>query len=363
MSEKTDLISVIVPIYNTEAYLSRCVGSIRQQSYSHLEIILVDDGSTDGCAKLSDKWSAEDRRIKVIHKQNAGQGLARNDGLEIAAGRYVTFIDSDDWISLTHVERLYDALREHEADAALGNHTRVTADGTCSQRLLPLREGVYDREAIVDEIMLPLIGAEPEDSRDILVNSSVSMNLYSMDLIREKGIRFISERYAVAEDFFFNVDFFQHAEKVVHTGESGYYYFQNSASTCEKYNPNRFERTLNYYGVIREKVSQYGLLDRAERRIWRSFLMKIRVAIRHIVQSDLSCGEKRRQIEAILNDSTVSAVLAAYPIESYIPSMRLLASRMRGKDVNGVYWLMYLRESARNTRLLRQALRLMGIGK
>ena len=95
---KSDLISVIVPVYNMEQYLERCINSIKKQSYSNLEIILVDDGSTDHSADMCDTYAQEDQRIKVIHKVNGGLSEARNAGLAIATGTYIGYVDSDDWI-------------------------------------------------------------------------------------------------------------------------------------------------------------------------------------------------------------------------------------------------------------------------
>ncbi|MBQ6857596.1 MAG: glycosyltransferase, partial [Lachnospiraceae bacterium] len=93
-----DLISIIVPVYKVEMYLDRCVRSLVEQSYTNLEIILVDDGSPDNCGIMCDRWTEKDRRIKVIHKKNGGLSDARNAGLRIAAGEYIAFVDSDDWI-------------------------------------------------------------------------------------------------------------------------------------------------------------------------------------------------------------------------------------------------------------------------
>lgn len=358
-----ELITVIVPVYNVEQYLLRCVESIQKQTYKNLEIILVDDGSPDNCPQMCDRLASEDSRIKVIHKENAGQGLARNDGLAIANGAYVTFVDSDDWISESHIEHLYAAIERAQADVVLGNHTVVGADGTMSERSIPLKEGQYEGDAIMEAILLPLIGSDVNSHNDILINSSVSMNLYKMDLIKAHDVKFISERYAVAEDFFFNVDFFYYSKKVVFVKEMGYYYFQNAESTCNKYDPKRFERTLNYYQTICERTEKYGWKNRIEHRIERSFLMKIRVAIRNIVTSELKRKDKLCEIRDILGHETVRNVLAQYPIDTYIPSMRFLAKMMRSQRVVTVYYLMKLRETAKHRRLLKSVLKLMGIGK
>ena len=112
----SELISVIVPIYKVEAYLDECVRSIVGQTYPHLEIILVDDGSPDGCGALCDEWAKRDDRIKVIHKPNGGLSDARNTGLEIASGDYIAFVDSDDWIEPEMYERMLSALLREDAD-------------------------------------------------------------------------------------------------------------------------------------------------------------------------------------------------------------------------------------------------------
>ena len=101
-----DLISVIVPVYNVEPYLRKCVDSILAQSYSNLEVILVDDGSPDGCGAICDEYAAKDARVRVIHKPNGGVSDARNAGLDIMTGDYVAFVDSDDWIDKQHLSSL-----------------------------------------------------------------------------------------------------------------------------------------------------------------------------------------------------------------------------------------------------------------
>ena len=111
-----DLISVIVPIYHVEQYLEQCIQSIRNQTYKNLEIILVDDGSDDQCPQICDKHAREDKRIKVIHKKNAGQDSARKMGMSIASGNYIGYVDGDDWIEPVMYEKLLDYAHQYEVD-------------------------------------------------------------------------------------------------------------------------------------------------------------------------------------------------------------------------------------------------------
>ena len=113
---KNELVSIIVPAYNVEKYIKKCINSLINQTYKNIEIILVDDGSTDGTGKICDLFSKKDKRIKVIHKENGGLSDARNCGIDIATGNYILLVDSDDYVDLEIVEFLYNNLKENNAD-------------------------------------------------------------------------------------------------------------------------------------------------------------------------------------------------------------------------------------------------------
>ena len=122
------LISVIVPVYKVEDYLDQCVQSISRQTYSNLEIILVDDGSPDKCPKMCEEWAARDSRIKVLHKQNGGLSSARNAGLDICSGEFIAFVDSDDWLKEEMYQILYDTIERENADICACNIIRCYQD-------------------------------------------------------------------------------------------------------------------------------------------------------------------------------------------------------------------------------------------
>lgn len=113
------LISIIVPVYMAEKYLNRCIESILCQTYKNFELILVDDGSPDTSGDLCDYWAGQDSRVKVIHKENGGASSARNCGLKIAKGKYIAFVDSDDWLEPNMYEQLYKLLEENKAQMAI----------------------------------------------------------------------------------------------------------------------------------------------------------------------------------------------------------------------------------------------------
>ena len=135
-------ISVIVPIYNVEKYLNKCLDSILQQTFTDYELILVDDGSTDTSEKIADEYAAKDDRITVIHKQNGGLSDARNCGLDKATGKYICFIDSDDWIEDTYLEELLSLAKNNEADIVICNYLKNSGDKSISQ---PSDPGIVDQ--------------------------------------------------------------------------------------------------------------------------------------------------------------------------------------------------------------------------
>lgn len=137
-----ELISIVVPIYNVEQYLRKCIDSILDQSYKNLEIILVDDGSPDSSGKICDEYAKEDIRVRVIHQENTGLSGARNAGLEIANGKYISFIDSDDWIDSKFIETLYHDMKE--------NNAQIAAPGFC----LAYEDGSYVNDSKVDKLTI-----------------------------------------------------------------------------------------------------------------------------------------------------------------------------------------------------------------
>ena len=145
-------ISIIVPIYNVEKYLRKCIDSILNQSYDNLQIILVDDGSPDNCPKICDEYLNKDNRIQVIHKSNGGLSSARNAGIKVANGKYIAFIDSDDYIELNMIEKLVNAIEKSNADLCICGIRWVNKDGTLFTKVAksPIKNIVYDDDKKFD---------------------------------------------------------------------------------------------------------------------------------------------------------------------------------------------------------------------
>ncbi len=209
------VISVIIPVYNVEKYLDRCVQSVVDQSYSNLEIILVDDGSTDNCPIICDEWTNRDNRIRVIHKKNGGLSDARNAGMAAASGEYISFIDSDDWIEPEMMERLLRAIVQDESDIAACTVKMVWEDGSPGKLLTAQENCVLNREEAQRALL-----------RETLLKQPVWYKLYKTDLVKE--IPFAVGKYH--EDVFWSYQAIGAAKRVSVIDYPGYNYFQRSDS-------------------------------------------------------------------------------------------------------------------------------------
>lgn len=173
---KEDLISVVVPVYNVEKYLDKCVLSILNQSYQNLEIILVDDGSPDNCGVICDKYRQQDKRIRVIHKKNGGLSDARNAGIEIATGKYITFVDSDDYIDEDYIEYLYSLIKKYKVNLSFCKYCVERSEPRNRENSL-LKDEKCDKISAFEEILY---------ARNFEVSACAKMYLRS----QFKGIRF-----------------------------------------------------------------------------------------------------------------------------------------------------------------------------
>ena len=205
---KGKTISIIVPVYNVEPYLQQCISSILNQTYQNLEIILVDDGSTDRCPEICDGYAVLDKRIKVIHKKNGGLSDARNAGLAVASGEYIGFVDSDDWISSTMYEELIHAAEGFEAEIACCDFVRIENQTILETRKFGIKRRITGRD-MIREIFC-------KNSDNVVVWNK----LYVSDLF--KFVRFPYGE--IHEDNAILCKTIGKAGIVAYTGTVGYYY-------------------------------------------------------------------------------------------------------------------------------------------
>lgn len=219
------LISIIIPVYNVKGYLEKCLRSVCEQTYKNLEIIVVDDGSTDGSGQLCDQFARTDSRIKVFHQENAGQSSARNNGLSVAQGEYIGFVDSDDWIDSDMYEFLHHLLIANDADIAVCAHYIERATETKAR----YSSGMFTSFSSDEAIRALLV--------DKKIRNYVWDKLYRRDLFSE--IRFPENQ--IFEDMAVSYRIFIQANKVVMQDSPKYHYLKRGGSTTlgKGYDPEK----------------------------------------------------------------------------------------------------------------------------
>lgn len=241
-----DLISIIVPVYNVENYLKRCLDSIINQTYKNLEIICIDDGSKDSSGKILDKYKLKDKRIKVRHKKNGGLASARNAGIQVATGKYIGFVDSDDYIEPNMFEELYNSIIENNSDISI-----------CNFYL-----DYEDENKIIENVNNDVINAKMEKLEYINklfrnnYNCYMCNKLYKAKLI--KKLKF-DQSILILEDVVYNVDLSQYVNTVSYVDKCLYYYVQRNTSITHKGN-KKVDSNLYYIkGVVNDKLEKYNI--------------------------------------------------------------------------------------------------------
>lgn len=245
-------ISVIVPVYKTEQYLKRCVDSIINQTYPNLEIILVDDGSPDKCPEICDRFAETDKRIKVIHTQNAGVSAARNVGLDAATGEYLAFVDSDDYIDSTMYEEMMTLAQKSSCDLIMCDCVKEFPDHT-ELYTHDIRVGYYSKQELKTEYYPHLLMMENVEYPATISNW---LFLFKKELLKENSekeeIRYISG-IRFSEDLLFGAQLMRNAESFFYMkGKALYHYFINPSSATHIYAPDKWDNYCRLYQKIRD---------------------------------------------------------------------------------------------------------------
>jgi len=304
-------VSVVVPVYNVGKYLDRCVNSIVNQTYRNLEIILVDDGSPDRCPEMCDAWAEKDSRIKVIHKENAGLGMARNTGIENATGSYICFFDSDDYVHEETIEKAFKAMADNDAEIVIYGMSRISAQGTLVRNVIPQPEkAVYRGDEVQDIFLLDLIDTNYVGAKTKDLTLSAWACLFRMDLVRRTGWRFVSERESISEDSHSLIWLYKYVRSVAILPEALYFYCENTASLTQVYRADRFLRIKDFYLNCVQMARQIGHSPKVCARISGLFLSFSIAAMKQIVAAEMPLRGKRTELKKIVEDDLMQRVLA-----------------------------------------------------
>lgn len=257
-------ISVVIPVYNVKDYLERCVRSLLNQKYDDYEIILVDDGSTDESGKLCDLIAEGHEKIFAVHKANGGLASARNYGLDHVRGKYVTFVDADDWVTDNYFSFIDEHLKENKSEVIKFGYQRVQNGEKRSVTIPYFDEGLYDRQKVESVILPGTIGPIClfDYTRSALMSACVCA--YLVKFLNDNNIRFQSEREILSEDHLFNYKVLLRANTVEISHEILYMYDFREGSLTKRYISNMVERKQNLLRVYKEELENLNLFRKYE---------------------------------------------------------------------------------------------------
>ena len=296
-------VSVVIPVYKVEATLRRCVDSVLGQTFSDIEVILVNDGSPDSCGEMCDEYARADGRVQVIHKENGGLSSARNAGIEIARGEYIMFLDSDDHLSDDAMEYLL----KGRADWIIG--TVISVSHSKKIMYQEDRESeLFDRSQFPGEVPVLI-----EERRMNYIHG----NLYRRELIETHGIRFEDDKLSYGEDTVFNFTFLPYCESIYVCGHPVHYYIKSADGLASMYRHDRYQKTVRLNDYVESVCTEMGCANDAAHAAInkRRVLSAIWCTEATLHAKGLSFDEKRVGLTPIARDKRLKSIIDSVDAE------------------------------------------------
>ena len=298
-------VSIIIPVYGVEKYIKRCLDSVVNQTLKNIEIIIVNDETTDNSMLICEEYAKKDSRINIYNKKNEGLGLTRNYGIEKAHGEYIAFLDSDDFVDLDFYEKLYNNAKKNGSEVCFTNYKRFYDKDNIIHSPggnIPFEEETIDAK----RLLLNMMKAEAQNGR--FIGMSVWRSIYKKSIVEQYNIKFCSERIFISEDIIFNFDYLIHAKKVSFIRDTYYYYCLNSSSLTQTYRKDRFEKNKILNEELLRKVKEISESKLYESGIANMYIDNIRGCIKNEFYHNkykIACNN----VKVILNDITVQNAL------------------------------------------------------
>ena len=245
---KNPKVSIIIPTYNSAGYIEKCVNSLIKQTLKEIEIIFVDDGSSDETAQICEEYASLDCRVKLIKQEHKKQGAARNNGTNNATGEYIGFVDSDDWVDVDYYEKLYKAAKKYDSDIALATNVRI-GNGKTKKRL-----DIKDEKFVVNFQDKLDIGKQP-------TNPCPTNKIYKASMLKDNNISW--QEGVFCEDKLFTMQAVYYANGIVSVPDIYYYYYRNMTSTVNSKTKEHLEKLATDKNNARRAVVEF-LRDKKE---------------------------------------------------------------------------------------------------
>lgn len=298
------LISIIVPVYNVEDYLTECLDSLVNQTYKNIEIICVNDESPDDSYVILDKYAKLDKRIKIINQKNQGLSGARNTGMKNASGDYVMFVDSDDWIDLNTCESAVNAALKNSADLVMWSYTRESGERSLEKLMFWDDNTVFEADRVKNTINRRLCGLLGEElSRPDYANAIETAwgKLYRFSLIKDNNVEFISERTIGTEDALFNIYATKYVNRAVYLKKSfNHYRKNNNTSLTSNYKSKLFKQWQCLFDHIQAYIDENNLGDSFRQSLSNRIALSLVGLGLNVMQADCGGKQKRKMLKDII---------------------------------------------------------------
>lgn len=324
-NNNAELISIVVPVYNAAPFLEKCVLSLVEQDYEPVEILLVNDGSTDGSKEICDRLAAQYPQIRVFHRENSGVSATRNFGIEHANGKYLMFADSDDWLEPSAAGKMIEAMEKYQVGLVLSGYSRFAEDDGSNisvHRLCKYSVAIMQSRMELSSLFL--------NAATSLFGVSIWAKLYRMDIIREHHVRF-PEHINYEEDCCFNLAYYRHIDNAAALREYMYHYRQNVASLSKGYRAGAFKFLVNGFRERKKYLAEIGM-EESIPRIERIFLTVIKINCQKITLSPMSAGEKRTAYQEMLAFPETVEIAESSPLSRNMLT-RLITVAIRHRNV------------------------------
>ena len=338
-------ISIIVPVYNVEAYLPQCLDSLIQQTYSNLEIICVNDGSPDGSGDILREYAARDSRVVVIEQENQGASVARNSALDTTHGDYIMFVDGDDWIDLDTCEMVIKTAEQHKADVVFWSYVREYRQGS-KEKLMPIDDRTILQGDMARDLLhrrqLGLVGeelAQPEYA-DSLV--TVWGKLYRAELLRKSGARFVDIRkIGTSEDAMFNLWILKDVCKAIYIKKCFYHYRKdNVSSVTTQYKAQLSQQWDCLFDLMQNYIEEYHLPGEYRQALQNRISLSIVGLGLNVMNAPVSAVKKIAMLREVLSGQRYCQAIRALELRYFPVHWKVFYLCAKWKSAVGIYVLL-----------------------
>lgn len=338
------LISIIIPVYNAERYLKKCLDSVTGQTYKTIEIICINDGSTDGSLSILKEYQQKDDRIVIIDKQNEGASIARNVALEVIRGEYLLFVDSDDWIELNTCKKALQVLSDENADLVMWPYVKEFSARSEKKEIFKEEKIVFESECVksLHRRLFGLSGKELRSPENADALCTIWGKLYKTSYIKENDISFFDiKKIGSFEDGLFNIEVFQQLKKVVYINDYLYHYRKdNEQSVTTVYKQNFVEQRRCLFSWMREYIRVKECDEKYLLCLNNRIVFSVLDIGLNLLTSDIPKKQQKKELKAYVSSLEYRKAIKNFQFKYLKMHWKLFYWCAKHKNIVGLYMLL-----------------------